>query len=118
MPKGKVQIICQVLKKCRGAYGPGRVSLYGRKTQPERPRAVAADAEGVGLGLAFLSRRVRDGTAFHVQSCMLRHIMVHTLEGACCHGLCAEFSVFLPFACYTVALHSHLLEVPSSVLKK
>lgn len=69
--------------------------MAGDNTQPERhtPRAVAADAEGVGLGLAFLSRRVRDGTAFHVQSRMLRHIMVHTLDGACCHGLCAEFSV-------------------------
>lgn len=89
--------------------------MAGEDTQPERPRAVAADAEGVGLGLAFLSRRVRDGTAFHVQSCMLRHIMVHTLEGACCHGLCRILSV--P-ACYTVALRSHLLEVPSSVLMK
>lgn len=67
--------------------------MAGDETQPERPRAVAADAEGVGLGLVFLSRRVRDGTACHVQSCMLTHIMVHTLEGACCHGLCAEFCV-------------------------
>lgn len=94
--------------------------MAGDDTQPERhtPRAVAAEAEGVGLGLAFLSRRVRDGTAFHVQSCMLRHIMVHTLDAACCGGLCAEFSEFLPFACYTVALRSHLLEVPSSVRMK
>lgn len=91
--------------------------MAGDDSQPERPSAVAADTQGVGLGLAFLSRRMRDGTAFHVQSCMLRHTMVHTLEGACCHGLTMCRILSVP-ACYTVALRSHLLEVPSSVLMK
>lgn len=78
---------------------------------------MAADADSVGLGLVLLRRRVRDGTACHVQSCMLSHIVVHTLEGTCCCGLYAESSGLLLFA-VTLWLCTHPLDGPSLVLMK
>lgn len=69
------------------------------------------------LGRGVFSPGGWDGMSY-VQSGTLRLLVVHTLGGSCCHGLCAESSVFLLFACHAVALCGHLLEVPSSVLMK
>lgn len=54
----------------------------------------------------------------YVQSGALRPLVVHTLGGSCRHGLCADSSELLLFARHTVGLCGHLLEVPSSVLRK
>lgn len=90
--------------------------MAGGKRLSQKHRVI--DAEGVGLGLVLLPRRVGDGTACHVQSCMLSRTTVLTLEGTCWHGLCAESSVLLLFACHTVTLYSHPLDVPSQGLIK
>lgn len=69
------------------------------------------------LGRGMLSPGGWDGMSY-VQSSMLRPLVVHTLGGSCCHGLCTDSSEFLLFARHSVGLCGHLLEVPSSVLKK
>lgn len=110
-----MQIICQVLKKYRGVCGP---MAGDKRLSQKHPGPWLLMLRVLGWGLFFSQEGGGWDGMSYVQSGTLSHTVVHTLEGSCCHGLCAELPVFLLFGFHTVALCGHLPEVPSSVLMK